>query len=413
MQVGGRFSTFWAWRHRDTCLWLGLCAISVAYFIFHFAKYPGGAKLYQNAAQCLWDQKMLQVCDPFFTYTPTFAFVMLPAAAMPMWLLLPIWFVVTFGCAVWCCMLAEQLVVQTFQGKWPNRDRELLRIGAIFVSLKYILAVFENQGFDLLVLPAIFIGILALAQRRDVVAGLSLAAAAALKVTPLIFLPYLLFKRRFAAAAIFAAALAFFCFLPDLFFGPGGGEHGYFLTWVRDVAIAGVTDQSSAPHPFWFGANPYNLSLKGAVALALNETAYQGELQIWLRAVQLAFCIMIGALLLSSWRKELVPIDGAILIIAMLMLSPMSSRDHFVALLLPYYLIVAGLLRGQRSASIGLACLVLSFILTGIPREIVPRAYSEFMRMHSDTVYGTIILLIYLGLMLRKPFRWGIPTSSK
>jgi hypothetical protein len=56
-----------------------------------------------------------------------------------------------------------------------------------FISLKFILAVYEDQAYDLLVLPLILSGILALTDRRDVMAGATLAVAAALKITPLLF----------------------------------------------------------------------------------------------------------------------------------------------------------------------------------------------------------------------------------
>jgi hypothetical protein len=54
---------------------------------------------------------------------------------------------------------------------------------------------------------------------------------------------------------------------------------------------------------------------------------------------------------------------------------------------------------------------VLSFWFTGIPREIVPNAYSEFVRMHSDSVYATLLLLAYLGMMIWSPKSWGIPQA--
>ncbi|MGA2055625.1 MAG: glycosyltransferase family 87 protein [Bradyrhizobium sp.] len=407
------FAKAWGHPHRDRYLWGALYVGCTAYFFLRYIRHPAGAVLYRDAAQCLWDQKVLQVCDWIFTYNPTFAFIMLPSIAIPMWLMLAVWFAITVACAIWCCRLCERLVVTTFQGEWSDRDRELLRLFGILISLKFILAVFENQGFDLLVLPAVLIGILALAQGRDVLSGVSLAAATALKVTPLLFLPYLIFKRRFVAAAVFAAALILFCFLPDMFFHPQGGVHGYFLAWVHDVAIAGLTENpAAAPHPFWNGANPLNLSLRGALALALDGTSYASDFKTWLRVLQLAFVAVIGAMLLASRKKDLIAIDGAILIIAILMLSPMSSRDHFVSLILPYYLIVAGVMRAQRAAFIGVAILVLSFWFTGIPREIVPHAYSEFVKMHSDSVYATLLLLVYLGMMIRSPKSWGISQAA-
>ncbi len=148
------------------------------------------------------------------------------------------------------------------------------------------------------------------------------------------------------------------------------------------------------------------------MALALDGTSYASDFKTWLRVLQLAFVAVIGAMLLASRKKDLIAIDGAVLIIAILMLSPMSSRDHFVSLILPYYLIVAGAMRAQQAPFIGVTILVLSFWFTGIPREIVPHAYSEFVKMHSDSVYATLLLLVYLGMMIRSPQSWGIAQAG-
>jgi hypothetical protein len=412
MQLG-LFAKAWGHRFRDRWLWAGFGLIAAAYYWFHFKNISGGGELYRHTAQCLWDRQVLQACDFAFTYPPAFAFVMLPSAAMPMWLMLLIWYGITLACAIWCCRICEEIVVRTFPGEWPARDREWLRLFALLVSLKFILAGFEYQGYDFLVLPMTLGGILALINGRDISAGVCLAAAAALKVTPLIFLPYLLFKARFTAALAFVVAFVAVSFLPDLAFWPHGGPHGYFLAWIHDVAIAGVSENASAaPYAFWTGANPYNLSLRGAVALALDGTPYQPDFVWWLRLVQMAFIAVVGVMLLASRRKKMVAIDGALLIISMLMLAPMTSRDHFVLLLLPYYLIVAGTLRDRRTAWVGIASLIVSFSLSGIPREIVPRAFSEFMKMHSDMVFATMVLLIYLGMMIRTPERWGIDAAE-
>jgi hypothetical protein len=176
--------------------------------------------------------------------------------------------------------------------------------------LKFILAVYENQAYDLLSLPIILSGILALTDGRDVSGAIWLAAAAALKVTPLIFLPYLLFKGRIAAAGVFVIAFAVISFLPDFFFHPDGAAHGYFLTWIREVAVPGLFNDASATKlAFWDGANPYNLSLRGAVALAIDGTTY--DFLFWLRAVQIAFIVAVAALFIARRRKKAVPLEGA------------------------------------------------------------------------------------------------------
>jgi hypothetical protein len=106
---------------------------------------------------------------------------------------------------------------------------------------------------------------------------------------------------------------------------------------------------------------------------------------------------------------EMIAVEGSLLIIAMLMLSPMSGRGHFVQLMLPYCVLVAAWIKDRKTAWLGATVLGVSFILcTGIPRDIVPRAYTEFMRMHSDIAWGTLVLIVYLTAITWNPQRWGI-----
>ena len=72
-----------------------------------------------------------------------------------------------------------------------------------FVSLKFVLAVFEWQAYDTLAYFFVLAGLWAIVVNRALWGAVLLALAAAIKATPLVFLPYLVVKRRFLAAAIF------------------------------------------------------------------------------------------------------------------------------------------------------------------------------------------------------------------
>ncbi|WP_172980276.1 glycosyltransferase family 87 protein [Tardiphaga sp. P9-11] len=370
--------------------------------------------IYRHAAECVWTQQILQVCDLSFTYPPAFAFVMLPFVALPMWLAVLVWYLITLSCTALSLVLCKRLALKVIPGIWEGKDLLWFEVLSFLISLKFILAVYEDQAYDLFVLPFTLYGIWALVKRRDLAAGASLAVAAALKVTPLIFLPYLLFKRRFAAAGIFAITLMAVSFLPDIFFTPQGGAHGYFITWVHEVAAPGVFENAAATkYAFWDTANPYNLSLRGMIALGIDQTTSQQHFMVILRSVQIIFIVAIGSLFLMALGWEMIAIEGSLLIIAMLMLSPMSGRGHFVQLMLPYCVLVAACIRDLQTRWLGIAVLGLSFVLcTGIPRDIVPRAFTEFMRMHSDIGWGTLVLTVYLATIVRYPHRWGIARSQ-
>jgi hypothetical protein len=393
-------------------VWILLLLAAAAYYP-RFTS-PGGMLLYRHAAECVLTGQVLQICEIGFTYPPAFAFVMIPFALMPIGLAVFIWYLITLACTVVCCWLCEILTLRLFPEPWPERQRVWFRSIAIFISLKFILSVYEDQAYDLLILPLTLFGILTLADRRNTLAATSLGVAAAMKVTPLIFLPYLLFKRRYAAAAIFAGALLAVSFLPDLFFKPDGAAHGYFVTWVREIAAPGLFENAAGTkYTFWEGANPLNLSLRGLIALALDQTAYQADFTAILRAVQFIFMAVIGSLLLISMRWNMIPAEGALLIIAMLMLSPMSGRGHFVGLMLTYYLLVAALFKDRYTAWLGTLVLAVSFLLcAGIPRGVAPLFITEFMRLHSDISYGTLVLIIYLATIMLFPQRWGIARAT-
>ncbi len=75
---------------------------------------------------------------------------------------------------------------------------------------------------------------------RPALCGWSLGLAAVYKVTPAIFLPYLIWKRQWRAAGWMAASSVFFCVLPAVFLG-----------WQKDVAL----------HQKWFGFIGHSLAL--------------------------------------------------------------------------------------------------------------------------------------------------------
>jgi hypothetical protein len=76
-----------------------------------------------------------------------------------------------------------------------------------------------------------------------------------------------------------------------------------------------------------------NHSLRGAVALNVNEVHHRGLFEAALASADGCFMVVVGTLLaVSPRRPQSIAIDGSMLLIAMLMLSPMTSRSHYVEL---------------------------------------------------------------------------------
>jgi len=223
----------------------------------------------------------------------------------------------------------------------------------------------------------------------------------------LIFLPYLLWKRYYAAAAAFVLVYALASLVPDLLFAPVGGS-GYFSAWLGEVAGPSLgINPVGAPFAFWDGANILNHSLRGAVSLNVDEAHHHSLFEAALAFADGCFMVVVGTLLaVSPRRPQAIPIDGSLLLIAMLMLSPMTSRSHYVALLLPYMTLLALNWRDQRAGRLGRAVLLLSFTLVTLTgNDAVGRAFTVWAYRHSAMVLGTLVLLIYFAVLVIEQLR--------
>jgi hypothetical protein len=85
----------------------------------------------------------------------------------------------------------------------------------------------------------------------------------------------------------------------------------------------------------------------------------------------------------------------------MLMLSPMTSRSHYVALVLPYMTLLACNWRDQRTGRLGRTVLLVSFALVTLAgNDAVGEAFTVWAYRHSAMVLGTLVLLIYFAVLV-------------
>jgi len=187
---------------RQCGIWIAVLVAAAAYFP-RFAKDSVGMVLYPQGAECVLQGAPLNPCAKMFSYPPVFAFLMAPFAAMPMGLRVAVWYVISVAATVGCFMISEKLVLRLLPGRWSDNELAWLRIVTVIVSIKFVLAVFEWQAYDTLTYFIVLAGLWAVVVNRAWLGAAALALAAAIKATPLVFLPYLVLKRRFLAAGLF------------------------------------------------------------------------------------------------------------------------------------------------------------------------------------------------------------------
>jgi hypothetical protein len=392
-------------QHR--LVWLG-AALAIAAYFPRFERGAGSA-VFSAAADCMLQGRTPRLCDSvIYTYPPFFALLWTPLAHLPAQLRVVVWYLVVVGTAAASLRLCEALMRRSFPGEWRQGELTVFRILTFVLSLKFVLAVLANQAYDSVAAAFIFLGLLGLISGRSRLGAASLAAAAALKVTPVIFLPYLLFKRRFAAAGIFTAVLVVLSLLPDLLLPPEAQWH--VTVWLREVVLAPMNFQPG----FWVSDSPMNQSFQAAIVRLFTGVHEQQPSEVVLSIMQSsAFTIalgivmglhifVVGCVMLKSRRHDrLIAVEGALLVVSALLLSPVSSTSHFIGLALPYSLLAAALIKDLSRRGFYSAFLLLSFVMTtATSNDLVGRSVSGWALWSSLPVLGTLILVVPLAVLI-------------
>ncbi|HEY4312901.1 MAG TPA: glycosyltransferase family 87 protein [Pirellulales bacterium] len=169
-----------------------------------------------------------------FHYLPARAMIDAATAWLPYRVDRAIWLLATCAGLAWCVKFWSSL------GKEPGYAWGRPAAAALAVTGCYILRDLPECGLQLFLLFLLSMALWGLVQGRVALCGCSLGLAAVYKVTPAIFLPYLLWKRQWRAAGWMVTSSTLFCLLPALHLG-----------WEKDVAL----------HRQWFAFVTHTLTL--------------------------------------------------------------------------------------------------------------------------------------------------------
>ncbi len=394
----------WLKQHRG---WITLIVLAAIYYPW-FGKGSEGIALYTAAGRCIWHGQALLPCEPMFSYQPALAALMVPIAVLPAALQKLVWYVICAGSLVLTVRLAETMAERLYPGATHGRNLIWLRTVNLLLCSKYILLVLAYQAYQAPALAMMTLGIWALTVGREASGGFWLAAAAAIRATPLVYLPYLLLKRRYLAGVAFVAGFVAISFLPDMIGALRGGHTGYVQDWIRLTmpAIApGMTPGPTSSLPYWNDwvgqSSGHNQSLRGLVNRFAAGPVFGLSPRVVLVAVDGAFALMTAAILLMSPRdKAYAAVDGAVLLIAVLALSPMTSLSHYIIVLPVVILVGAAVINDRRMRAFGGVVLATSFILmTGTSNDLTQRWTGEFAYQYGFITEGAIVLLAALAAM--------------
>ena len=238
-----------------------------------------------------------------FKYLPAFALAIAPLAQLPPVAARAAWYFLSVGLIV--------LLINRSLAWLPDRRSSaafLVWITVLAMGKFYVREVGLGQS-NLLLAAMVLAAVACWRKRRDVAAGALLAAATIVKPYAIVFLPYLVARRKWDGVASYAAVLVAALVLPAARYG-WSGNLGQLHGWWS------VVTTSTAPNL----AGQDNVSIAGMYAAWLGVGPAAG----WLGAVTgLAFVIACAwAVLRGSHVASPEYLDAGLLLFAIPLLSP-------------------------------------------------------------------------------------------
>jgi hypothetical protein len=360
------------------------------------------------------------VLDTVTKYPPFFSLLFAPLVPLPPWLGAAIWFWVSLGLAVGAAYAAA-LAVSERDGS--VRDRAMFVIPLVLAA-GIVGSNLETAQVNHVTLFLVTLALYMFRRGRDLSAGALIGVAAALKLTPALFILYFLYKRAYRVVAGAGVALVV-CWLlipPLLFgfdnFGPiMSGWWGILTRFLTEGTIAeGIvgfrhTNQSlsAAFHRFFTqvpadgGRGPdYFVNI-----LALDLTLADRIVKAMVLAI-LGFLVWICRTPLGERGSVALAFEYSLIWIATLFISPISWINHYVFLLFPFAAAVYYIrtrppsLRERRLLLYGLGA---SFLLVSSSASRLPQAWSlPFL--------GALVLAVAVAVALRAEQRAPTPAAT-
>jgi len=293
-----------------------------------------------------------------FPYPPFAGLVLWPLTLLPPIASGIMWFWIKVGMAAAAIRWSIQLGTAD-KTRFPLAAMALL---LVLIS-RPMLSDLLHGNINIFILFLATAGLVAFRDNRDWLAGVMIALAIAIKVTPALFIPYFAFKRQWRVVAWSCAGLIVFTFLlPGLFLGfdrtwwlLNSWSSAMIEPYLLDGRIETIQTNQSLPGVWMrLATDCPGLELEDGTTRHVNIIELDQRAALWILKAMIVALVAWTIRLCRTPTGDRLDIrltyEFAIVFVAMLLISERSWKHHFVVMLLPYAAVLACGWRAKRGS---------------------------------------------------------------
>jgi Glycosyltransferase family 87 len=305
--------------------------------LFVYARRPGDFTGYAVVGRAFFAGRDIYLDTPVGTNTwpPFFSLAAVPLGLLDRvspFLARLVWIALTWASIIWVLDLIARLIYGKRLSWQPDESSLAITSPELLVpfalALPFLVNNLEQLQINMILFALVLWGLSLQSNEREAVGEIAIAAAAAMKVMAIAFLPYLLYRKRWRAAFWMAAASLVFFLCPALILGWAKfwKDVALWLPALRDSLDAGNVSQSV--YAMWdrilgYGYVPF--AVPGTFILPMSGA----------RSAKLAWeitCVVAAALGVSACRGTPRPdsrwahLEWAAVFVGSTILSPLTRK---------------------------------------------------------------------------------------
>jgi hypothetical protein len=348
------------------------------------------------------------------TWPPFFAIFITPfslLARLNLPLTQVIWYIINallflFTIDIWCRLFYERPIGWFSENK-PHSFYSLSIFIPLVLIAQSVFKVFVPLQLNILVLFLMSLSFLHLKEEKNYLSGFWLGLISAIKVFPVLALPYFIYRRKFKALFVCVVTGLVLTLGPILRYGWGDYLHN-LQVWIQislsgGYPLGGLNQSMYAMIGRWVASSPFIIMSQKLPTPPLDSLGSIAALWLYRGFYILLLGIFFYWLYKQNYR--FLAMEAAFMIVLAMLFSPIAWRNYWIITFPGYFVLYNLYLKDDAKDKVLFYSIWISFFLVTVLQvvgQIIGPLRGFFMCVISNQTLGALLLLFALLYYIRE-----------